>query len=1071
MDSSGIHIRDRITLSQDFIEELRRSKATDLYLVAHSISIGDDAALELMGHNLILVADRITARREATLNVLARPLPPVIQLPGTSTPGTGAPGGTGNAGPSVTIHCRDFGGIKIASIGGRGGTGRKGISGADAIQACTREPKQGNTGPKIICEEPTPSPTGKRGGAGGTGGAGGLITLHHLARSSAAVLRGIGGDPGTGGPGGAGGKITRMVADPGHPPVASGPVRFGNPGSQGAAGVRGADMAPRFEASADVAAVHAKVRGLLGGQIAVRWARHRLSQGEHHFRGGNLGPAIEEFDAVLGLLEGMGSAATGLLEASVADMRAQAQRLKDFAMNGQNVFGMTRRLQVVPHVDNVLADLAPYESLPLLLKIDTVSRLLRATGTAQLSSYVGTQRDALLRSIASDGSLALELKYAKDAAAEADRAKNEHIERAKQLRQELEAMQVDVEKEQAQGTDGDMILPGLRATKVFAIVAATILTVALPPAAVGTVGLVVSAVVPQLPDLLLGEGGPAEQSLQALAQSGTTFALQIDNRLDELEKSASGLRGYAEKYADFFSAQLQTHGGDMQRALDALKGQLKKDFAADISAAKDFALDFKKLQADLQSMQVGADKPAQTAYLAKARELAEVARQGQAALVAASQASLALQAASARMDEVQQHAADLDRLVQAVDASTITLRDATARTLVRAQRTLSLLGQFQFRLVRALDLYTLASERGVERLRLLPRSLRVPYTAGHVEPDLLRDYTESEPTDTEVADQLLEAIDHSFDDDDLTLQVRAKLLAYRNEHGPRLNDVSHSVLLNAASLQSFKATGAASMAIPLDTIPFAYEAKVQNVEVIVDGMPEAATDPSTLNVEIVRRGIAEQRWHPLRKLTPPTVTEVLLPGPEFSGRDNLTLRRAGPQADAARQFSGATDVDETSGEKIALQCFGRGIAGRWEMRLSAPTRAADLPRLANVSRIELVVSYGAWVDETAVVVQSVSLSPAVAADGTVQATVTLAFPAVGQPARVTLVSSAPGFLRTPAFVDVPVGSRTASFPVRVDTASPTRSMVPRLYAKAANVRGVLVATGRRAVKALEDSLS
>jgi hypothetical protein len=1074
MDSSGIHIRDHITVSQKLIDELKRSKATDLVLVARNINVGDDGVLDLTGHNLFLVADRITPRRDATLNVLARPLPPVIQVPGSTTPGTGATGKTGNAGPAVTIYCKDFGAIKVSSAGAKGGSGARGLTGADSTEGCTREPKQGNSGPKLVCEPPTPSPTGKRGGTGGAGGAGGLITLHHVTRASAAVLRGIGGDPGNGGPGGHGGKITRVITQTSNgqtTTTTSGTDRAGNVGSQGLAGARGADVAPRFEPVADIDAVYARVRGLLGGQIALRWARHRLRQGEHHFRTGNPGPAIDEFDAVLALLKGAAPAPAELLELSVADMLVQAQRLRDFAINGQNIFGMPRRLQLVPHVENMLADLKPYASLPLLLKQDTLTRLLHATDAARLASFIGTQRDALLRSVAADGSLTLELTYAQNAATEADRAKDEHIERARRLREDLEALQDEVDKEQEQGTDGDMILPGLRATKVFAIVAATILTVALPPAAVGVAGLVVSAVVPQLPDLLLGEGGPAEQSLQALAQSGTAFASQINDRLQELENSASGLRGYAEKYADFFSAQLQANGGDAKKALDALKGRLKKDFSADISAARDFALDFKKLQGDLQSMQVGPNKPAQTAYIAKARELAAVAREGQAALVAASQATLALQAASARKSEVTTHADDLSALIGAVNGDTITLRDATARTLARAQRTLSLLCQFQFRLVRALDLYTLASERGAERFRLQPRALRVPYNAGHVEPDLLLDYTESAPTDTEIADRLLEAIDNGFDDGDLTLEVTARAQAYRDELGGRLGGVSHSVLLDDAALKAFKTKGAVSLAIPLDAIPFTYEAKVQNVELIIDGMPEAANDPSTLNIEIVRRGSAQQRWHPTRKLEPATVTEVLLPGPAFSGRDNLTLRRAGAQGDAARQFGGASHVDETTGEKIALQCFGRGVAGEWQLRLSKPSLAADLPRVAGVARVELIVLYGAWVDETAVVVQALTLSPVVAADGTIVATVTLAFPVVGQPARVALSSSAPGFVKAPAFVDVPVGARSATFPVRVDAASTTKSMVPRLYAKGANVRGAALVSGRRQPSAATETVS
>src|SRR3954452_10594775 len=68
------------------------------------------------------------------------------------------------------------------------------------------------------------------------------------------------------------------------------------------------------------------------------------------------------------------------------------------------------------------------------------------------------------------------------------------------------------------------------------------------------------------------------------------------------------------------------------------------------------------------------------------------------------------------------------------------LRKATEQALRRAQKTTSLLTSFQFRLVRALDLYTLAPFRGDARYVPGRESALGRYDYGYVAPDLLADY-------------------------------------------------------------------------------------------------------------------------------------------------------------------------------------------------------------------------------------------------------------------------------------------------------------------------------------------
>ena len=171
-----------------------------------------------------------------------------------------------------------------------------------------------------------------------------------------------------------------------------------------------------------------------------------------------------------------------------------------------------------------------------------------------------------------------------------------------------------------------MIIPGVRNIKLFAIVASTILTVALPPAAVGTAGLIATTLAPQLPDLLLGKGSQTEQELENLVSSGAALGQNLAPYLKDLERTAVGLG----KYAEFYESSLKA-SGDPNAALEELKKQLKKDFGADVAAAKRFALDFKRLRADLVGAHAGPNSPKQTAFLEKARELASVAQQSQQA--------------------------------------------------------------------------------------------------------------------------------------------------------------------------------------------------------------------------------------------------------------------------------------------------------------------------------------------------------------------------------------------------------------------------------------------------------
>ena len=292
----------------------------------------------------------------------------------------------------------------------------------------------------------------------------------------------------------------------------------------------------------------------------------------------------------------------------------------------------------------------------------------------------------------SAGQPSLQELAASEAATAANAAKTDLVARADQLRMKLESLRLPAQLEQqSQGDDG-MIIPGVRNIKLFAIVASTILTIALPPAAAGTGALIATTLAPQLLDLLLGKGSQTEQDLEDLVKSGTALGQKLTRYLKDLEGTAAGLKQYADLYEASFKAS-----GNPDTALEELKKRLKKDFGSDAAAAKRFALDFKKLRADLVSVKAGPNSPKQTAFLEVARELASVAQQAQQAIFTARQSELARQVASARRNEAVDHGAALVTLKGTVNQEGFALRKATEETLRRAQKTVSLLASFQFR--------------------------------------------------------------------------------------------------------------------------------------------------------------------------------------------------------------------------------------------------------------------------------------------------------------------------------------------------------------------------------------
>ena len=97
--------------------------------------------------------------------------------------------------------------------------------------------------------------------------------------------------------------------------------------------------------------------------------------------------------------------------------------------------------------------------------------------------------------------------------------------------------------------------------------------------------------------------------------------------------------------------------------------------------------------------------------------------------------------------------------------------------------------------------------------------------------------------------------------------------------------------------------------------------------------------------------------------------------------------------------------------------------------------SADLARLAALERLEFIVSYGAWLEASAPVVQSITYAAdAVRPKTTLMATVTLAQPPKGVPATIALNSSEPNAIRLPASIAVSVGVRQAQFPMQLGEA-------------------------------------
>jgi DNA-binding beta-propeller fold protein YncE len=1041
-----------VVVNQELIESLRFGPGTQRYIVAREIVFNSAPVDLIVARDLIFVADTIKRNGDAPFIVRGRPTPPIIHVPGTPTPEpTGKPGRNGSLGPRIDVYCRKFEGAIIQSVGGPAEHGGEGARGSDAIVACSRLPKTGTSGPKLFCEDPVPSPRGKRGGPGGVGGAGGSITLHFVTKTSDGSLQGLGGSGGEGGVGGAGGKVTQRITDENGTTTTHATGQAGDRGDQGVHGGSGNAVAATFSAISEQA-LWDSVKAFEAGSIALAWAQHRFKQGEYLFRtyrpegqlSANLGLAKQEFDAVLRLLPAnLPAQAEDPFDPPPAELKDLAQRLSSFVINNQNIYGMSRNLYVIPYVDNELEDISPYEALPLQFQQLLFTTLLKATDSSIFSQYLQVQIDALNQSVSSQGSLTIEEKAAEQASAAAKSAKDELIKRGNELSAKLPGLQQNADVEQQNQSDDGMIIPGVRNIKLFAVVASTILTVALPPA--GAAGIIAAGVAPQLPDLLLGKGSKAEQDLEGLVSSGVALGESVAPYLKDLEGTAAGLKKYAEAFESSIKA-----GVDPKAALDDLKNQLKQDFGSDIAAAKRFALDFKKLRGDLLSAHAGPNSPKQTAFLEAARELATIAQQSQQAILAASQAEMAHQVAIARRVEAQRHAVALNNLKATVNQQGFVLRAATEQTLRRAQKTLSLIASFQFRLVRALDLYTLASLRGDTRFVQGTESALMRYDYGYVAPDLLADYAQSDTKDVAPANALLAALNSSFDAYQVSLDVRELRRKFRVELGGRLNGIGEPVVFtkDSAALAQFKTEGQLPFRIALDDIPFAYEAKVQNIKVRLTGVAPQGKSPTILNLLVSRPGATEHRWHPDRHLTPSNVTQWLAPGPEFSGRDALVLSQEGTDGNAAITFTGETPVNEDVDKHVSLQCFGTGVAGDWEISLLEP---ADLPRLSGLEKLEFIAFYGSWIISTAPLVESIVYSTAAVLPGaTAMATLTLAQPPKDEPATVKLASSSPDAIKLPPAVTVPVGVKSVQFPMQV--ASSAAGAAVQLTAEGANQR-------------------
>jgi hypothetical protein len=336
MNFGWIYSRDSILVDENFQwkvnEALRTNKVpprSTILLAARDFKVKDGYTFELIGHDLIVLADTLDGGAIGTISL------------GTID--------AGNPGYELTVFCRQLMGIHLRSKGGRGYAGKPGRPGRPGKPGISRPNKPGGSG--------GPGGAGGEGSPGGQGARGGDVKIIFIEDkvsggfNSAASIDvpggdgGEGGDGGSGGPGGPGGD--------GVPPGEDGPDGPNGPkGRNGEPGPPGSKEAKQLSENDYYKEIH---------PFVAEWSAYRLRLGQYYFRA--FRPARDPKRPTLPenyFLEKAMAEFTEILK--LDPQNEQAAIYRNSIVHNENILGLARDIDIIPdfeHYQSIARDYGP----------------------------------------------------------------------------------------------------------------------------------------------------------------------------------------------------------------------------------------------------------------------------------------------------------------------------------------------------------------------------------------------------------------------------------------------------------------------------------------------------------------------------------------------------------------------------------------------------------------------------------------------------------------------------------------------------------------------------------------
>jgi DNA-binding beta-propeller fold protein YncE len=867
---------------------------------------------------------------------------------------------SGKTGRPVFVICRHLLGANIVSRGGNGQPGAKGADGHDGLDFIPPPP---------LLIQATAGEDGKRGARGGNGGAGGVVIVSAVGVADNAPpihllsQGGIGGEGGEGGEGGKGG-CKNDTSDPTFPCTEHMPN--GECGPKGADGVDGfSDSPPVLPAEENYYWLEARaVPGIPSGLVGIpdaTWAKHRLKMAEYFFRQYIPGsPSKENGSLALGEVEAViAMAAEGSEEA------ARATTLCDFLENNLSPTGMQRDIEPrlsVPYYEEM------YDKARLRAD-NVIDRALLFGMTAVTADNIRSLIEGQLAEFQNeDTCAALEADF-QDASTDQQIAQLSYEDASNTVTQLSDMI---AQREEQLLDEGESTLIDVLAGPV----ASAALMVGLAAVTGGT-----GAAFAALP----AAAGYILNSSEFQQYAGS---LLDDLPLEQIESAAVTVN------------QVAAWGG------------------ADAPPIPSNAImSFKKFRNELEQARGKSDPILLDLFQQKAAAL----HQQFLAELRSTQAGYAVTAAQKRIDALNTNIQNWTTILAAFDDQFSSLRRYTVALIERARGPFDTVLRLQYKMARALDLYTLSESSETAGLR---------FDYGFAHPDVERDFLEQTDDTTMVLEYLFNIAtlstalpgDHYLEQ--FTNYTELSTGPYQ-WHDKPVFDVNWSATSEAERevLEHFKKTGRLDFTLSLGDVVKKekdwYESKVRGVELIFTG----GTYNEAFNPVFQHWGRSSQRRLPVPNQPAVDVEQELMPMFELVGVE--------PLVDKASIANGYI-----VGDKLApVNFWGRGLAATYSLAIKkygVPVIEEgpdiDLSGLSNLTVRFCVETFSSGL--AAAQLETVSL-PALALlpGGTTFGLLELSAPAPEGGAIVKFSSSNPA-ISIPQ-VKVAAGERSVKFPVTV----------------------------------------